>query len=196
MCLPFSVLRDVDLRVELPAFKKKAIAELGYGTSAKLLLGFKTSFWRQDLKRSGGITSDEPFQIAWDHGRMQQATAGGLTLYSGGRAGVEVGKQSSTAQAQRLLVGLDKALPGAAQAYAGKAERFHWPSFPLSKGSYPCYKTGQWTTIAEAEIQPVGNLFFAGDHCSGKSQGFMNGAVESGALAAESVLAVLGKRVK
>jgi monoamine oxidase len=33
----------------------------------------------------------------------------------------------------------------------------------------------------------VGNLFFAGEHCSSYFLGFMNGAAETGRMAAEAV---------
>ena len=65
----------------------------------------------------------------------------------------------------------------------------HWPTFPWTKASYSCYKPGQWTTIAGAEGLPVGNLFFAGEHCSYDFQGYMNGAAQSGADTAKAVMA-------
>ena len=39
----------------------------------------------------------------------------------------------------------------------------HWPSNPLTKGSYTCNQPGYFTTIADNEQKPVGNLFFAGE---------------------------------
>jgi monoamine oxidase len=36
----------------------------------------------------------------------------------------------------------------------------------------------------------VGNLFFAGEHCSAYFQGFMNGAAETGRMAADAVVKV------
>jgi monoamine oxidase len=66
--------------------------------------------------------------------------------------------------------------------------RFHWPTHPWTKGSYAAYRPGQWTTIHGAEGERVGNLHFAGEHCSINSQGFMNGAVETGESAAKAVL--------
>ena len=54
----------------------------------------------------------------------------------------------------------------------------HWPSNPLARGSYTCYKPGQFTTIAGLEGLPVGNVFFAGEHANSfyDWQGFMEGA--------------------
>ncbi len=69
--------------------------------------------------------------------------------------------------------------------------RFHWPSFPYSRGSYACYLPGQWTSIRGAEREAVGNLHFAGEHCSLDAQGFMEGGCETGERAAAEVLVAL-----
>ena len=60
---------------------------------------------------------------------------------------------------------------------------------PWTKSSYSCYRPGQWTTLAGAEGVPVGNLFFAGEHCSYDFQGYMNGAAQSGVDTAAAVMA-------
>lgn len=190
MTVPFSVLRDVDIKLELPPEKRKAINELGYGTNAKLMLGFHAPAWRT-LGYSGNAVTDEPFQLGWDNSRLQKKAHAGFTMYSGGKAGITVGEGTPAEQAKRLLPGLSAVFPGVADRRNGKVERFHWPSFPHSKGSYACYRPGQWTTIRGAEAEPFGNLHFAGEHCSADFQGFMNGAAETGRLAAEQILAAM-----
>jgi monoamine oxidase len=188
--MPFSVLRDVRLDVELPAEKRKAINELGYGTNAKLMLGTSSRPWRKQ-GYAGGIFSDAGFQLAWDNSRMQAGLSGGITLYSGGARGVEVGKGSPREQVDRLLPGLEKAFPGTEWAHTGKVFRMHWPSHAFTKASYACYKPGQWTTISGHEIESIGNILFAGEHCSSDFQGYMNGGAETGRVAAESILAAV-----
>ena len=72
----------------------------------------------------------------------------------------------------------------------------HWPSNPLTKGSYTCYRPDQFTTMAGLEGVQVGNLFFAGEHTNSfyEWQGFMEGAALSGIAAAQSILAVTKTR--
>ena len=190
LAIPFTLLREVNVQVELPAVKKKAIQELGYGANAKVLVGFKSRPW-QKLGYSGSTYSDETFQLAWDNSFLQPGAAGGLTLYSGGQAGIDVGQGTAEEAATRLLRGVDRAYPGTTRERNGKVARFHWPTFPWTKGSYACYKPGQWTTIAGSEGLPAGNLFFAGEHCSYDFQGYMNGAAQSGLDAAKAVMAKL-----
>jgi hypothetical protein len=54
----------------------------------------------------------------------------------------------------------------------------HWPCNSFSKGSYTCYRPGQFTSIADNEGTPVANLYFADEHASSfyEWQAFMEGA--------------------
>ena len=190
LALPFSLLREASFDVPLSDVKRKAIEELGYGSSAKLLVGFDRRVWRSS-QHSGTMFTDEPLQSAWDHTLLQPGEHAGMTFMLGGRRGMELGHDSPEHQVNRLVVGMERAFPGARDARGDKVARFHWPTHPYSKGSTACYSVGQWTSIAGAEAQPVGKIFFAGEHCSRAYPGSMNGAAETGRRAAQAVLAVL-----
>ncbi|QDA61449.1 flavin monoamine oxidase family protein [Hymenobacter jejuensis] len=195
LTLPFTLLRQVELRLPLPSWKRNAIQNLGYGTNAKLFLGFNNRPWRAN-GYTGYIFSDGAVQSGWDSAQLQPGNAAAYTVYLGGQAGLAVGTGLALSQAAHFLPTLEGAWPGAQAQFNGKAERFHWPTHPFTLASYACYRPGQYTTIAGAERKPVGNLFFAGEHCSTDYQGYMNGAAETGRLAAEEVLrAVAGKKV-
>jgi monoamine oxidase len=187
LTVPFSILRDVNMQVDLPPLKTKAIRELAYGANAKVMVGLGSRPWEK-LGYSGATYTDEMFQLCWANSLLQPGTAGGLTLYSGGKLAHDVGQGTAEEAATRLMRGVERTYPGVTAARNGKVSRFHWPTFPWTKGSYSCYKPGQWTTIAGSEGLPVGNLFFAGEHCSYDFQGYMNGAAQSGADAAKAVM--------
>jgi monoamine oxidase len=51
---------------------------------------------------------------------------------------------------------------------------------------------GQYTEIAGAEGERVGNLHFCGEHTSLDAQGFMEGAALTGAMVADEVAGDLG----
>ena len=72
--------------------------------------------------------------------------------------------------------GIERAYPGATARAQRQGLALPLADVPVDQGRYSCYKPGQWTTIAGAEGLPVGNLFFAGEHCSYDFQGYMNGA--------------------
>jgi monoamine oxidase len=52
---------------------------------------------------------------------------------------------------------------------------------------------GQYTAFAGVEGEPEGNCHFCGEHTSIDSQGYLNGAVETGERAAAEVAAAFGK---
>lgn len=192
LAIPFTLLRQVRLDLELPPAKRRAIQELGYGTNAKLMVGFAERVWRAQGS-NGSVLSDLPFQLCWETSRLQAGRHGILTNFTGGRRGVEIGQGSEKEQAARFTADLEKVFPGMAAARAGMKEvRFHWPSFPWTQGSYASYLPGQWTTISGAEGERVGNLHFAGEHCSLAAQGFMEGGCETGEAVAREILADLG----
>lgn len=194
LALPFTLLREVELDVELPEVKRRAIAELGYGTNAKLMIGFDSRPWRSTHRANGSVLAELPFQLCWETSRKQAGAAGVLTNFTGGRHGLEIGSGTAAEQAAAVVADLERVFPGVAAARAGMTEaRFHWPSNPWVKGSYACYLPGQWTTICGAEGESVGDLHFCGEHCSLAAQGYMEGGCETGEAAAEAVLARLGR---
>lgn len=187
LALPFTLLRKVDMRVELPEAQRKAIAELGYGTNSKLFLGYSTRPWRK-AGFAGTFFTEGLIQNGWDHTRTQAGPAGGITVFQGGSAGLALGQQSPASQAEGFSKAVDAMFPGSHAARNGKSGAYHWPTHPWSLGSYACYKVGQWTKIAGEEGKATGNLFFAGEHCSQDYQGYMNGGAETGRRAAEAIL--------
>ncbi|HYH96648.1 NAD(P)/FAD-dependent oxidoreductase [Hyalangium sp.] len=198
--VPFTVLRRVSLDVSLalPAWKTLAIQQLGYGTNAKMMVGFNGPFWAE-LGANGASYSDLPnHQATWEtnpaHATSQSAV---LTDYSSAARGAALDPRNVAQEAERFVAELGRVYPGAAQRVTrtagGKilAHLEHWPSNPNTLGSYTAYKPGQFTSICGNEGKPVGNLFFAGEHANSFYwwQGFMEGAALSGKDAAAAILA-------
>jgi monoamine oxidase len=200
--IPFSVLREVslDASLGLPAWKRFAIQNLVYGMNAKMMLGFNGPMWR-GLRSNGQSFSDlTNHQNTWETNPSRATSAHAvLTDYSGGDRGARLDPRRLQREASSFLGDLDKVYPGALVAATRDARGNllahleHWPSNPLTKGAYTCNQPGYFTTIADNEGKPVGNLFFAGEHTSSfyEWQGFMEGGVVSGLHAAAEVLQVL-----
>jgi monoamine oxidase len=200
--IPFSVLREVqlDASLGLPAWKLFAIQNLGYGTNAKMMLGFNGPMWL-GLGSDGQSFSDLPnHQNTWETNPSRATAAHAvLTDYSGGDRGARLDPRRVQTEASRFLGDLDTVYPGALAAATrdakGKllAHLEHRPSNPLTRGAYTCNQPGYFTTIADNEAKPVGNVFFAGEHTSSfyEFQGFMEGAAVSGLRAAAEVLQAL-----
>ncbi|HVK68685.1 MAG TPA: NAD(P)/FAD-dependent oxidoreductase [Polyangium sp.] len=191
LALPFTKLREVTLDVDLPDVKKRAIAELGYGTNAKLMVGFSSRPWR-DAGSNGETFSDLPYQSSWETSRLQPGASGILTNFVGGDRGVQIGMGTPEERAAEFLDQIDQVFPGTKAAHNGKVARFHWPTHPFTLASYSGYKVGQYTTITGSESLRVKNLHFAGEHTSLDAQGYMEGGALSGAIAADEIAGDLG----
>jgi monoamine oxidase len=72
LTIPFTELRKIDIQVNLPFAKRKAIQELGYGNSSKLFLGFRERYWRS-LGYSGVFFTDSFIQSGWDSSSYKMA---------------------------------------------------------------------------------------------------------------------------
>jgi monoamine oxidase len=192
LTVPFTVLRQIELAVELPPVKQAAIAELGYGTSSKLAIPFQERIWRSRYNSTISIYTDKAFQNTWESARYTTGAEGWLTDLRGGNAGVLLGSGNPQTHAQLLVDDLDVLFPGIAQVERGDALRAAWFTEPHALGSYSCYLPGQWSRFGGAEIERVGNLWFAGEHCSIGSQGYMNGACETAEQVAQDILQDLG----
>jgi monoamine oxidase len=199
LALPFTTLREVDLddSLGLPESKTHAIDSLGYGTNAKMMIGFSSRPW-VSLGSNGEAYSDlAHHQLTWETNPvMASASRGVLTDYSSGWRGATLKPNNLQNEANLFLHDLDNVFLGAlASARRSANDRIlahleHWPSNPLFKGSYTCYRPGQFTSIAGNEGTPVGNLYFAGEHANSfyEWQGFMEGAALSGIEAAKQIL--------
>jgi len=204
LAIPFTTLRQIDLdsNLELPLAKRAAIQGLGYGTNAKMMIGFSSRPWRT-LGGNGTAYADlQNVQTTWEtNPTLGSKDRGILTDYSSGKRGIRLDPSAVQTEAQRFLADLDQIIPGAlgaATLVRGQhlAHLEHWPSNPLMLGSYTCYRPGQFTSIAGLEGVPAGNLLFAGEHTNSfyEWQGFMEGAALSGIAAAQSIFATVKTR--
>lgn len=204
LAIPFTVLREVELDASLaiPADQLAAIHGLGYGTNAKMMVGFSGRPW-QALGGNGTTYANlTNLQTTWETNPSLASSARGiLTDYSSGPRALGLDTTKIQLEAGRFLDDLNFVYPGAREAATHENRKVlvhleHWPSNPLVKGSYTCYRPGQFTTMVGLEGVPVGNLFFAGEHTNSfyEWQGFMEGAARSGIAAARSILATIQRR--
>lgn len=96
------------------------------------------------------------------------------------------------AQATTSLAELARHLPPGAPPWNQRVIRNAWDRNPWSLGSYALIRPGQYTAFYGVEGERAGQVYFAGEHTSLVSQGYLDGAVESGQRAAGEVLASLG----
>ena len=203
LTLPFTTLRELDYsQAGFDALKQTAIQELGYGTISKLFLQFDTRYWYQPgpwpRNNSGFIITDLDIQVLWDTSLGQSGSMGILVDYTSGTIGASYtppAPYTTTRDAEIIqqyahhcLERLEQVFPGISPHYTGVAALNYPTGDPFLRGSYSCWRVGQYTLFAGYERVRQGPIHFAGEHCSIEAQGFMEGAAREGARAAREVL--------
>jgi len=203
LTLPFSTLRNVDYQqAGFDALKQTAITELGYGTISKLFLEFDTRYWYQDgpwpRVNNGFFITDLDIQTLWDGSLGQPGSHGILVNYTGGQRGAAYAPPTAYATtteseeiqqyAQGCLQQLERVSPGISAHYTGTAALSYPTGDPYLLGSYACWRVGQCTLFGGYEGVRQGPIHFAGEHCSTRWQGFMEGGASEGARAAREIL--------
>lgn len=197
--IPFTLLRRVDGIFDLPLSpnKKLSIAELGYGTNSKIMLGYRSRIWRNtrtDGKFSNGsVYTNLSSQQFWETSRGQCGTSGIITNFIGGNAGLLAGAGSIDQSAQDF----NHLFSGAIDLRDGRKTLHNWATAKYSLGSYICPKPGQYARIVGATSgeELGGRLQFCGEHTSEAFSGFMNGAVDSGNRVAGKVVERTGRKL-
>jgi len=199
IAIPFTVLRTVNLQVSLPDTLRQFIHEADLGANEKLFAGFDQKIWRQPNGFVVDSWTDLGFSSTWDETQRQpNRDDGALTFYFGGDEVKALQSGNAETQGRRAIEQLTEYIPEARRAANGQFLLTDWTNDPLARGAYTNFKPGQYLEFSEflyiesddpEERQDVaiGNLVFAGEHLSDEFYGFMNGAAQTGRLAAEVV---------
>jgi monoamine oxidase len=119
LALPATMLREVELDAAgLPPLARRAIREITYGTNAKLMAGLDARPWRA-AGRSGECLNDLGIQTVWEDHAGGGTGPGAMTIFAGGRTGVDFARGNAAERARAALRAVDPALPGAAAAFNG-----------------------------------------------------------------------------
>jgi monoamine oxidase len=196
LAVPFSMLRTgVDLRrADLSPRKKRAIAALGMGTNAKLQLQLADRSWTP-LGYSGiSYSGPDGFGTVWDGSSGDTDPEPVLVGFPGGAAGAALGSvafgAAEPAKIEQFLAQVETVFPGTRGRWATGPQRSHaacWARNDLSQGAYSYYQPGQVTDFGGTEFDPVGGIFFCGEHTSFEFQGYIEGALRTGARVADRI---------
>jgi monoamine oxidase len=185
LALPLPHLMEMAISPGLPKPVVDAAERSVLGDAAKLHIPLETP---PSVER---IASPSALWWCWtskaaDHDRaapVLSAFAGGADAIAA--LAVEDGPDAWVAQARALR-------PDVAPHDAALIT--HWGSEPWTRGSYTTPGVGSTAAHDAAWATPWGSVVLAGEHTAGDGAGSMNGAVESGARAASTVLGLLESR--
>ena len=200
IAIPFTCLREVQIQVDLPVALRAFIQEVDLGDNEHVIAGFSERFWQTADGFVLGAWTDLGFAEVWDATQRQvDRTDAALTFFLGGDQVRRMELGDLQVEGQKFVDHLEGFVPGAAHARSGRFVRSRWSRDPFARGAYTNFRPGQLTGFGEflyiesddpdeRQDVHVGNLVFAGEHLSDAYSGYMNGAAETGRLAAQVVL--------
>ncbi|MCW3834863.1 FAD-dependent oxidoreductase [Sphingomonas canadensis] len=205
LALPAPVLRQIEYGVPIDREWQRFIAEMELGTNEKVQAAAGAMPWQGPMGTGGELwqADEQGYSQGWDGsvhlaGRVDPI----WTWYLGGAQAAEPGAADELAR--RFAQASEHAIPGLIPAVAqGPWRRTGWRADPFSQGGYVNYPPGQLTRFGgllwlesddpgESQVARSGDIFFAGEHLSDAYPGYMNGAAQTGRLAAE---AIAGRRL-
>ncbi len=184
---PFPVLRHVEVLKPFARAKQRAIRQLHYDASAKILFQCKRRFWEEDDGIFGGGTmTDLPIRNLYypDHGRE---TGRGVILAS--YTWSEDAQRWGSLKPEDRIV---QALDDVAEIHPQIIKEFEvgtswmWHDDEFAGGAFALFDPGQQTLLHEEIVKPEGRIHFAGEHAS-LYHAWIQGAFESGLRSAMAV---------
>ena len=199
LALPPTLLRELRIEGDLPPLWRAFIDEVQLGKNEKVIVGYDNSAWRRTVGFGGALWAAGEFSAAWEAVSLAPAPGPAALCYFLGGNQVEAARSVESAElARRFTAVARRGLPGL-PAPNGIVRRTRWTQDPLTQGSYSRFAPGQLTRFASLfSVEPesggaraarAGPLLFAGEHISDAFAGFMNGALQTGRIAAQAVLA-------
>ncbi|KAI1109039.1 Sec1-like protein [Nemania sp. NC0429] len=205
--IPLGVLKygSIEFQPPLPKRKAEAISHLGFGILNKIILVYDHAFWDTDADIFGCLQAPlsrhslKQSEYASRRGRCFQwfnvSNTSGIPVLLALMAG-DAGFDTEHSKNDELVAEATEVLR---RVFGSKVPQpvhsivTRWGSDRFARGSYssagPTMSIDDYQTMA----QPVGNLFFAGEHTTHTHPATVHGAYLSGLRAASEVLdAMLG----
>ena len=185
--VPFPVLRHVEVLKPFTRAKNRAIRQLHYDASAKILFQCKRRFWEEDDGIFGGGTmTDLPIRNLYypDHSRE---TGRGIILASYTWS-EDAQRWGSLKPDDRIVQALDDV----AEIHPQIVKEFEvgtswmWHDDEFAGGAFALFDPGQQTLLHDEIVKPEGRIHFAGEHAS-LYHAWIQGAFESGLRAAIAI---------
>lgn len=184
---PFPVLRHVEALKPFSPAKQRAIRQLHYDASAKILFQCRRRFWEEDDGIFGGGTvTDLPIRIIYypDHGRE---TGRGVLLasYTWSEDAQRWGSLDPRDRISQALENMACIHPQITREFEVGAFKM-WHDDEFAGGAFALFDPGQQTLLYRHIVQPEGRIYFAGEHTS-LCHAWIQGAIESGLRCAQQI---------
>ena len=185
--LPFSVLRQVEVMTPFSREKQRAIRQLNYSASTKVLFQVRERIWETDDGIFGGATvTDLPIR-RMNYPTPDPTTSRGMLLasYTWDQDAARWGAMDEETRLEEALEDVSKIHPRIRDVYEVGASHA-WSDDRYANGAFALFEAGQQTQLQADIVRPEGRIHFAGEHCS-LYHAWIQGALESGLRAAQAI---------
>jgi len=187
--IPPTVLKDIPIEGKLPPVQRAAWQAQRSDQSIQICFDVKEPFWEKD-GLPANMWTDGPFEFM-AHTPSATLPIGVLRFYVNGSAVAKLNAMSPAQLRAHALAELVRLRPAAAGVVqAGRI--MNWSTYPFSKGHVAYFQPGDVARYADAMGQPVGAMYFAGEHNCRVNAG-VEGACEAAENAVIPILEMIGK---
>lgn len=187
--IPFSVLREIEIvGTPFSRGKQKAIRELNYNASTKILLQVRHRFWEAEDSIVGGTTVTElPIRRICYPSFSDPSDDRGVMLasYTWGQDALRWGGLEPREMIEQAIEDVAKIHPSIVSEFEVGATHA-WYNDPYARGAFALFEPGQQTRLQPDIVAPEGRIHFAGEHTS-LYHAWIQGALESGIRAAKEI---------
>ncbi|MBA2253719.1 MAG: flavin monoamine oxidase family protein, partial [Chloroflexi bacterium] len=186
--IPFSVLRDIETAPAFSRPKQRAIRELNYNASSKILFQTRSRFWEQEDGIVGGTTTTDLAirRICYPSFSDPNERRGTLLAsYTWGQDALRYGSMDQETVLEQALEDVAKIHPSIRTEFEVGAV-YHWYDDPYARGAFALFEPEQQTRLQVDIVAPEGRVHFAGEHTS-LYHAWIQGALESGIRAAREI---------
>jgi monoamine oxidase len=185
--LPFSVLRHIEILQPFSHGKQRAIRQLNYAASTKILFQVRRRFWEDEDGITGGATVTDLPVRRLNYPTPDPSTERGVLLasYTWSQDALRWGSMSLETRLEEALEDVAQIHPSVREEYEVGASHA-WYEDPWAEGAFALFEPGQQSALQADIVAPEGRIFFAGEHCS-LYHAWIQGALESGLRAAREI---------
>ena len=203
--LPFPVLERLIVEPDFSGPKRRAIRELNYDSSTKVLAITRRRFWEEeDGIYGGGTFTDLPTGTTYYPANNAEAkdpkvSAGPgvmLASYTWGQAARRIATLPHQGRADLVIDHLSKVHPQLKEAgMVRRTASWSWDHHRWSGGAFAWFMPGQHSALFKDVVAPEGRIYFAGEHAS-LTHTWIQGALESALMAVRAMLAEGASRMR
>jgi monoamine oxidase len=174
----------------LPGYRDQLTQRMPLGTVAKCMALYDEPFWRSEGLSGQSTNERGPVRLTYDNS-PPDGSPGVLLGFLEGRHARELGRLRPDERRTAVIDCFARMFGPRAARPDDYVERL-WAEEEWSRGCYGCYMpTGAWTGYGAALHAPIGMLHWAGAEYAQVWNGYMDGAVRSGAATAAEVVELL-----